>query len=250
MVEQRWLGWLRKRVGLLVLVTVTLLMGGCSEPEVQALSFDAAPWQDGEISNYRVTAVDETYGGMARYDMVALGEDAWNMRREIVAQGTQEIVAVEMGLPGFRPREATLVRINDDGVEQVRSTYDQGQVDLELTTKQNVTTVERINVPSDVRDQRTLVMLLRALPLAPDYAVQINSFLPIVPLLERVTVIVEGREQVSVPVGEFETFHVVVQGKDVQTEAWIGVDAPYPLVKYVDGLNGATFDLMEFVPGP
>ena len=240
----------RRTISLLALIGIVLLAGACSQPEIQALTFGDVPWQDGEVSSYRVTAVDKQYAGTARYDMTLSAENVWNLRREITAQGTQEIVAVEMRLPGFRPSQATLVRMDNDGVEQVRTTYDQGQVDLELTTKLNVTTLQRVNVPSDVRDQRTLLMLLRALPLAPNYAVQINSFLPVVPLLERVTVVGKGQEQVTVPAGQFDAFHVVVEGKEVKTEAWIGVDAPHPLLRYVDGFNGATFDLLEYVPAP
>lgn len=233
----------------LLLVLAVMLLGACGAPAIQPLIFNEPPWRDGEVSTYRVTAVDSTYAGTTRYDILRMGSDGWSLRREISAQGTQEIVAVEMSDRDYRPSIATLVRIDSGGVEQVRTTYAGGQVDLELTTKQNITTYERQSIPSDARDQRTLLMLLRALPLAQGYATRMNSYLPIVPILDRVTISVLRRESVSTPAGDFDAWVVRLDTGNSRTDAWIGVDAPYPLLKFVDGRNRGTFELLEFIPG-
>ena len=172
----------------LVVLLVSLTLAACGSPNIQPLVFGAAPWTDGEVSTYRVTAVDATNAGTTRYDLLQLEPGIWSLRREISAQGTQEIVTVEMSEQGYRPAAATLIRINADGVEQVRTTYNAGQVDMALTTKQNIVTYERASIPSDARDQRTLLMIVRALPLAKGYATRLNSNLPIVPILYRITV--------------------------------------------------------------
>jgi hypothetical protein len=94
-----------------------------------------------------------------------------------------------------------------------------------------------------------MVMLLRALPLAEDYAAHVNVFWPITGLLERVAVTVEGREQIDTPAGSYDTWHVRMATDESETEAWIAAQAPYPVVKFVDSRNGGTFELSEFQPG-
>ncbi len=225
-----------------------LLLAACGAPDPQPLIFGDAPWGDGEVSVYRVTDLRGAYAGSTRYDLTRLDDSTWSLRRETSAQGTQEIVVVDMSVGEYRPREATLVRIDASGSEQVRTRYQGSEANLELTSKQNVTTYQRVNIPSDARDQRTLPMLARTLPLADRYATRLNSFLPIVPILDRVTLRVAGRETVQVPAGEFETWRVVLDTGDSQTEIWVGVDAPHPLVKYEDGRNQGVYELIEFQP--
>ena len=239
----------RAAAGLAGLV-LAILLAACGGPEPQPLIFGAAPWQDGEVSQYSITAIDQQHAGTARFDLTLLPDGQWNLRREINAQGVQEIVVVDMRETDFRPSQATLIRMDAAGVEQVRSTYSGSQVDLELTTKQDVTTVERVSIPSDVRDQRSLLMIARALPLARGYATRLNTFLPVVGLLDRVTLRVVKQEQVTVPAGVFDTWRVRLDTIDSRTEAWISVAPPHPLVKYIDGRNGGVFELAAYQPGP
>jgi hypothetical protein len=151
---------------------------------------------------------------------------------------------------GLRPALSTLTRLlGGDRRELVKSSYNQGQVDLELTTARDITTYERINVPSDVRDERTLLALTRALPLANGYATQVNSFLPVADLLERTTIHVTGQEQVQTPAGAYETWRVELITNRSESQAWISTSAPYILVKFVDGRTGGTYELRDYQPG-
>ena len=246
--------WLARHAWLSLLI---FILAGCGAPDVQPLAFGATPWQDGEASTYRVIDVNGDYAGTTRFDLTntassesdaeANPEDVlWNLRREINTQGVQEIVTVDTRGLDFRPVASTLVRLDGANAEQVRTVYSGSQADLELTTRQNVTTYERVSIPSDARDQNTLLMIIRALPLAPDYATRLNTFLPIVPLLDRVTISVVDQEEVTVPAGTFDTYQVRLDTGNSRTVAWFGVDAPHPLVKYEDGRNGGTFELAEF----
>jgi hypothetical protein len=236
-------------IHLLAALLFGLALAGCAAPEPQPLIFGEAPWRDGEASTYRVTDVDGNYAGTARYDLTQIDAETWNLRRDITAQGVQEIVVVDMGLRDYRPKVATLVRLADDGAEQVRTVYNGSTAEMELTTKLDITTYQRESIPSDARDQRTLAMIARALPLAEGYATRLNSFLPVVPILERITLSVTGREQVEVPAGSYDAWKVRLDTGDSRTDLWIGVDAPHPLLKIVDGRNGGTFELLEYQPG-
>jgi hypothetical protein len=130
--------------------------------------------------------------------------------------------------------------------EQVKAIYAGGQVDLELTTTQDVTTMHRENIISDARDYRTLMQLSRALPLREGYATQVNSYLPVTNLQERFTIEVVGQERITVPAGDYETWQVKLASADSESVAWITVDAPHILVKFVEGRNGGTFALSAY----
>lgn len=225
------------------------MLSGCGQPEIQPLIFNAAPWQSNEISTYELTDLNGNYAGTARYDLTRIEGDLWNLRREINSQGTQEIVAVDMGTTGFRPAQSTLIRMAREGTEVVSTTYSGTAANLELTTKQNITTYERISIPSDAREQATLIMLLRALPLAENYAVRLNIFWPVTGLLDRVTAKVIRQEQLTTPAGVYDTWYVQMETPNSETQAWIATEAPYPVVKFIDSRNGGTFALSDFQPG-
>ncbi len=100
-----------------------------------------------------------------------------------------------------------------------------------------------------MRETSTLPMITRALPLASGYATQLNAFLPIAGLLDRVTVSVVGDEDITTPAGTYDTWTVTLDAGDAVTRLWIAKDAPYPLIKFIDGRNKATFELESFTPG-
>lgn len=225
-------------------------LGACGGPEIQALILDPIPWADGEQSLYAVTAIDGTYAGTATFTLDAgaatIEEEGWTLRRELATQGDQEVVVIEMQAKGLRPQLSTLVRLFGAARQQVKATYNSGQVDMELTTARDITTYERRNVPSDTRDQRSILVLTRSLPLADGYATEINSYLPVADLLERITITVVGQEIVNVPSGTYLSWHLSLRSADSESETWIAVDAPHQLVKFIDGRNGGTFELRDY----
>lgn len=245
----------RCKLGVRVVFGIALLLlAACRQPTIQPLQVQAVPWATGERSTYQVIDINKNYAGTATIEFTAGATQvtgaAWTMRREVAAQGDQETVVVEMTASGLRPALSTLVRLLGGNTRQlVKTTYSSGQVDLELTTAQDITTYERINVPSDIRDQRTLLALARALPLAEGYATQVNSFLPVANLLERTTIQVTGQEQVQVPAGTYTTWHVEFNSPDNKSEAWVATSTPNILVKFLDGRTGGTYELREYQTG-
>ena len=225
-------------------------LAACGEPQVQPLIFGEAPWQSGETSTYAITDLNGDFAGTLQFGIqtqpLAGGEAGWTLRRETIAQGDREVVTVEMDDNTYLPRTTDLERTTPAGVERVSTVYANGQVDMTLTTVQDVTTYERNQIPSDARDQRSVLMLLRTLPLEQGYAVRLNSFLPVANLLDRVTVNVTKQEEVTVPAGTFDTWVVELDTGNSETRAWIGVEAPYPLVKFTESRNGGLFELESF----
>jgi Protein of unknown function (DUF3108) len=230
---------------------LAFLLAACS-PEIQPLLLSATPWQAGEVSSYAISDVNGMAAGTARYEINA-GESntnptGWIIRRTIEAQGDTEAATVTVNA-ALRPQRSELARSGAQGKQVVNAVYNQGQVDLELTN-QSVTTVERINVPSDAYDEYMLWQLGRVLPLAAGYATQINTFHTITGVQNRVTVTVMGAETVTVPAGSFATWQVEFTTNTGKSTVWYTQAAPYTVVKFVEGRNQGTFELTEYQPGP
>jgi len=230
---------------------VVAALAGCSQSTPTGLIFNQAPWQDGEQHTFRLTDVDGNRAGTATFSLTSSTNDAgelmWSIDRLIRAQGDTEQIAMEVGRAGFRPHASFLERSNAAGTETVDAQYAGPEVNMVLMSRSDVMSTQRMEIPSDVREMASLPMIVRALPLARGYATQLNAFTPIIGLLDRVTIRVVGDEQITVPAGSYDSWVVIADTGDAVTRLWIAKSAPYPLVKYMDGRNKATFELQEFV---
>ena len=247
-------GILRRRVAATwFCVAFAFVVAGCGTPKVEPLIFDAAPWQAGEQSIFTIIDRDGKPSGQLEFALSSgendQGEPLWVIDRTVTAEGNQESVTVKFDEKGFRPRSSYLERTDPNGVESVDALYSGGQVDLTLNTKQNVMTVQRAQIPSDARETVTMPMLVRALPLARDYATQINAYLPLANQLERITVRVAGEETVDTPIGAITSWLVVLDSGDAQSKAWVAQDAPHQLLKYEEGRTKTRFELQNYQPG-
>lgn len=235
---------------LLALLLIAGIIAGCNQSTPVGLIFDAAPWQDGEEHIFLITDVDGKFAGTMRYNITAgmndQGQPLWSIARSTQAQGAQEELTVKVTATGFRPQSSFLERSNTAGRESVDAQYNGPAVDMVLTTRADVATTQRVEVPSDVRESGTLPMIARALPLERNYATRLNAFLPIVGLLDRVTVRVVGEEQITTPVGAFGTWVVTLDTGNSISRLWVAKDAPHPVVKYIDGRNRATYELESY----
>lgn len=238
------------RITCLALVCI-LLLSGCTvgNAEFQPLRVGSLPWIDGEVTLYQITDAQGRQAGQMRITLLPVDAESHLMRREI-GGAFRELLEILMKADTLRPIETNLTRTHTDGVESINTLYDGGQVDMRFTTKLNVTTDERHSIPSDTYDYRSIMMVLRTLPLERRYATRVNVYLPISGILERMELIVNKNETVEVPAGAFETWKVLMRTRSSRSEAWISVEAPFLLVKYVDGSNGATFELTEIQTEP
>ncbi len=213
----------------------------------------AAPWQAGETQRYQVTDLNGHLVGSAEMTIAASirtdNGDGWLLERTVSAGREYEASSVELTAKGYRPRLTEMVRRYDQAEQATQAVYTGSKVNITLTTAQEITTYQQISITSDVRDERSLLHILRTLPLAEGYVTRINSFLPVVGRQERLTGSVLGQADVTVPAGAFSTWEVRLESPDKRiTTAWIGREAPYPVVKFVDGRSNATYALTEFVP--
>lgn len=236
---------------MLAILLLAGILAGCNQSTPVGLVFNPAPWQDGEEHIFRITDVEGKYAGTMSYTITAgtndQGQPLWSIARSTQAQGDREELIVKVLAAGFRPQSSFLERSNAAGRETVDAQYNGPSVDMVLTTRAEVATTQRVEVPSDVRESGTLPMITRALPLARNYATRLNAFLPIVGLIDRITVRVVGEERITTPVDTFDAWIITLDTGASISRLWIAKDAPHPLVKYIDGRNRATYELERYV---
>ncbi len=219
----------------------------CSAAQPQPLIFGEPVWADGETSAYRVTNREGRIVGTATFQVGKLPQDGgWTLTREINDAGVTELAAIEMQPVGYRPVHSYLVRTFGGVKEVVEAEIEGALVDISLTNRRGATVYQRVQVTSDIRDERTLLLIMRALPLAQGYATRINSFLPVAGKMERVALQVRRSESVTVPAGPFDTWVVELKSNDRTTKAWVARRFPFPVVKFIDGRSQATFELTGF----
>ena len=236
------------------LLILALFLTACANSDPQPFEPGIAPWRAGEIQGYQVTDLTGQVAGSARMTIASSTRtdnvDGWLLAREVSATGESESNSVELTAKGYRPRLTEMVRRFGQAEQRTQATYAGSTVNITLTTAQDVTTYQQVNVTSDVRDERSLLHIARTLPLAEGYVTRFNSFLPVVGRQERITLRVMRAAQVSVPAGDFPAWEVRLETPDGRvTTAWIGQDAPCPIIKFIDGRSKATYELVEFGAG-
>ncbi|MBX3002255.1 MAG: DUF3108 domain-containing protein [Caldilineaceae bacterium] len=230
-----------------------ILVVGCAAPDPQPLLLGEPVWQSGERSTYRVTNREGNVVGTAQVEITAdndfVAGEGWTFQRQIVDIGVSEAVTVEVQARGYLPTFSATTRTLAQGQQVIAATHNQAQIDIALTSAQGSTVYERVNAPSDVRDERTILPLLRTLPLRQGYATFINSFFPLTGFTERLAIRIVRSEQVTVPAGVYNAWLIEARTTDRTTRAWIATEAPYPLVKFVEGRSQGIFELTNFEPG-
>lgn len=242
------------RLRLLALLLVTLLIAGCSgTADPEPLVFGDVPWTDGERSVYRVVDINDSFAGTMTYEIEAGGEivgsDGWTIRRVLDTQGDAEELVVEIRARGLRPSYSLLDRV-DGGLRQtVEAEYDGSQVDLRIIADPQMDTYERIQVLSSVLDDRTLPMLIRALPLETGYATRIDTFRPVTGNQDAVSLVVRGVEPLDTVLGTVDAWQVQLDFGEVEQDIWISQQAPFPVLRIEDGFTRGVFELQEFEAG-
>ena len=244
-----------KRTSILILLVLTLLLAACGgEGEPELFQPGAAPWQPGEVHVFAVTNLEGQEVGEGRLEMQSSvrtdNVDGWVLTRTLDARDEFEESVIELSARGYRPQMTEMVRRFGSAEQRTAASYAGSGVDIALTTANDVTTFERINVTSDVRDERSLLYIARSLPLVDNYMTRFNSFLPVVGRQDRITLRVVQDAEVTVPAGTFPAWEVRLETTDGRvTTAWLGQEAPYPIVKFIDGRSQATYELVQYETG-
>jgi hypothetical protein len=117
------------------------------------------------------------------------------------------------------------------------TTYQNNTLTIKATTAQGEKDFT-IGVAPDSIDNDSVLMTLRAFPLADGYTTSFNTVVGASALQINSTLSVVGKETITVPAGTFETYKVTLGfGSGSNQTTWYEVAAPHRLIQYDNGQN-------------
>lgn len=227
-----------KRIASIVTpLVLALLVAACSggTGAAEPLSLNAAPWQDGETLVYDIVDRNGNTLGTSTFGFVREG-DAWLLTVSDKAGQLDQTARVRIDATTLKPlaKEKTIVRPDTEATLTITYTEGKVQIDAVVNGKEQSATID---LPDNALENDQLLMTLRALPFAEGYRASLVDIVPDTASRVNTTVLVEGKEQVTTPAGQFEAWRVELDFGQAKQTVWYAVEAPYTMVQYD---NGAT----------
>jgi len=222
-----------------------IVLCGCSAPAAQPLSFNPAPWREGEASTYDLRDRSGAAIGTAAWIWHAgPGAGQWTQEYELNLSGRLDRGEVMMG-KDLRPVRSW----RELSGQRFAATYEADAITILTTAADGKTTSKTLKPSADGIDNDQSLQVQRALPLAAGYATRYTDVIPATGLTAPVRISVTGAETITVPAGAYATWHTVLDYGSGKHDAWYGQQPPSPLVKYVNRGSGAAFELRSITGG-
>lgn len=203
-------------------------------PSAPPIAFGATPWTPGERTTYTIQDQSGQQAGQARY-VVGREFDADSLSADVTIGQTQDRFQLGFNTKTLQPASETRTITTAQGTIEIRAEYHAGGATIEVTT---ATGVQRhlLNLPPIYYANDQFLLLLRALPFAPNY----RGGLVLVPSQANpptvvTTITVTGQETITTPLGPLRAWRVEADFGGSRQTLWYGVDAPHYLVKYDNG---------------
>jgi uncharacterized membrane protein YhfC len=219
-----------------------LFLSACAGPPPQPLTFNSAPWSDGEVSTYDVRGGDGSLAGTASWTWQRSPE-GWTQAYELNLGGRLDHGEVVVG-PDLRPLRSW----RELAGRRLETTYAADSITI-ATIVSGTTTTKELRRPADGLDNDQSLQVQRALPLVAGYVTRYTDVIPTTGLTAPIRLTVTGAETITVPAGTFPAWHTVLDYGSGKHDAWYEQQAPYPLVKYVNRASGAAFELRSITAG-
>ncbi|MEW6082246.1 MAG: DUF3108 domain-containing protein [Bacillota bacterium] len=220
--------------GVFLLAALTLL--GCGKPAEVDLS---VPWTDGEISAYQLSQRGEAVGTIR----LSLEEKdgAWEYRSVTEVSGFIEEVRVLAGKESLVPFRVDFLAKTQDTEISYQAVYQEGKAVINARKAGGAQSAQ-VKLPSPPYfENEQFLMLVRALPLQAGWEGRLNIIVTRTASKTELALEVVDRETVETPVGALQAWKVELEGAN--QFAWVEVEPPHRLVKYVNG-NAETVSLL------
>ena len=216
------------------------LLSACASKPAQPLTFNPAPWSDGEISTYDVLDKAGTLLGTASWSWQRSPE-GWTQAYELNLGGRLDHGEVVIG-PDLRPLRSW----RELAGRRLEATYSADKITIQQTATDGKVTTKELQPTADSVDNDASLMVQRALPLAAGYVTRYTDVIPTTSLAAPIRLSVTSAENITVPAGTFPAWRVVMESGGVQHDGWYGQEAPYLLLKYRNRASGAVFELRSW----
>ncbi len=228
---------------LLLFVILGAALAGCGV-DPQPLAFGPVPWQDGETTEYDVFDRNGDLAGVASWTWEALN-DGWRQTWMVELGARTDLGVVEIGVDLY-PRHSELALPESYHT----ATYGPEQIEMVIAPAEGEPTTRTVNRPTHPIDNGQTLQIHRTLPLADDYATRYTNVIPTTARAANTLIRVEGRENITVPAGTFDTWHLVMTTGGSSHDAWYAVEPPYHMVQYHNRAAGSQFLLRRWRQSP
>lgn len=232
---------LGKKCGLLILglVAVAAAVVACSEGDQPLVANDVVgdvPWPQREVATYRVTQGDIV--GECTLSVVAQSSEA-AFSQDCAAEEFTDSVTLVVDAETLRPRSTQRTITGPDGVVTCEAEYTSSSVDVTWVSPEDERQSE-LSVPVTFYDTWGDLFLWRTIRFGEGYD---QNYVDVAsctnpraePELVGVRLTTEAIEEVEVPLGTYETWHLTIRSEGHTQNAWYATEDSRTLVKYDNG---------------
>ena len=224
---------------LLPLLLVLLLLTACGAAGDEIV-FAAAPWQDGETSEYDVISAQGERVGTAVWQWHT-SPTGWQQTYTVTLPSRVDSGVMLLG-HDLLPQTSEMAR----GGAAYATTYEERQITIITTAADGTPSSRTINRSDLIIDNDQSLQVQRALPLADGYAAHYRGLVANTGAQFTTSLRVVGAENVTTPAGTFETWHVTITAAGATHDAWYAQEPPHLLVKYHNRQAGSQFLLRRW----
>jgi hypothetical protein len=230
------------RLNLLLLFCFTLLPLACSSDggtkDAPSDVVSAIPWPPEEDLKYVLVDKSGKQTGTADLTVTQQGGTT-RLGQSFRNNQNSDVTVVAVDSQTLKPLSSTRTITSPSGKEELSTTYANGVALIKQGDKQS-----GLSVPEHAYDNDTSLFLWRTLRFETEYQAAYVSIISNRRSRQNVAVKVVGREMVSVPAGEFQTWRIEIDASNTRQTAWYADSASRPLVKYDNSL-GTFFELQS-----
>ncbi|HVP05263.1 MAG TPA: DUF3108 domain-containing protein [Dehalococcoidia bacterium] len=238
-----------RRLAPLVLLAALILAVACSGSE-DVTSTDivsAVPWGGPETAHYRVLDSKDTEVGTLELsiDNGATGELLFHQYFDFPGKGFTNDAKVTVDKTTLLPKTSAFKIVGPQGNFECTATYDNGQFKAHRVGEDGERD-DTVTIPRLAYDSWGDLFVWRTIDFRTGYDVEYTDVLSCtLAKADRIPVKLklDEQEQVSVPAGDFQAWHLKIDSGGSTQDAWYTTDARHTLVRYDNGES--TFELTE-----
>lgn len=240
----------------LVLITAlaTLALAACANNgEITSTDIvGTIPWSGRETADYRVLDSDDDPVGTLTLSIDEEAAGAWLLRQhfDFPDKGFTNDAEVIVDGSTLQPESATFKIVGPEGNLDCSAEYTTGRVESHRVGEDGERD-DTVTIPNIAYDSWADLFVWRTLPFVKGYEVDYADVLSCTlakPDRIGISLKVKGQEQVTVPAGEFDAWHLEIDSGGKTQDAWYTTDDVHTLLKYDNGES--TFELIEALGNP
>jgi hypothetical protein len=235
---------------LLVLLTLAALaFAACTSEDslTSAAIVGEVPWRGPEVATYQVLDNDDDPAGSLELRIAEEPAGAWRLTQSFDFPNRGFINEAEVVVDGstLQPESSSFEIVGPDGNFDCNAEYTTGRVNMHRIGEDGERD-DTLTIPNIAYDSWGDLFVWRTIEFAEGYEKEYTDILACTlsrPDKIGVALKIDAREEITVPAGTFETWHLEIDSGGETQHAWYTTEDDHTLVKYDNGES--IFELTE-----